>query len=268
MKNQLFLSMKMTKIFAGGGILFSAFLFSCANNDTEGPGVVVNSPTQNATVFTGSNLIIDADFTDNEALNQYKIDIHGEHDGHSHGKLNSIYPAFDTIIVGNFSGNTIGDIEVIVPIPDNIWPGPYHVMVYGLDQKGNETYQLIEVTVVDATDTVAPDVTVNLPVPNANIGSNITIDALISDKLSNLVTDGAIDQIHVMLHNTGTDEEFELGEYDSDGNFGGHYDEVTGQFQVTVNVPGTAAAGTYELEIIAVDMYFNTTVAAIDLIKP
>ncbi len=129
--------------------MVAAFAFiACSNDDadTENPQIVVNSPSDHAPYHMGDEIHFDAEFSDNVALKQIKIDIHfGE--GHDHKS------AFE----GNeWHWDTIADlsdrhqhVQFQIGIPQNTAPGEYHFIVFCTDEAGNESYVPMMIDIED-----------------------------------------------------------------------------------------------------------------------
>ncbi|MCX7769124.1 MAG: DUF4625 domain-containing protein, partial [Flavobacteriales bacterium] len=74
------------------GWFFSALFLlafeACSRRDRERPLIqLLNFPEDTIWLHTGDTLHLTLRFTDNEALAQYKIDIHDNLDGHNHPKV-------------------------------------------------------------------------------------------------------------------------------------------------------------------------------------
>jgi hypothetical protein len=242
----------------------TGLLASCAS-DTEKPVVTIHEPANNEIVEVGSEIHVDFEITDNDALKQFKIDIHGGHDGHTHGKLSAILPPFDTIIVENISGIAV-DRHIHIDVPTNAWPGPYHVIVYATDQSGNEGKAEADITIRNSIDVLAPVVTITSPSDGATLNNPFTVTATITDKLSDNITDGEIRMIEVKL--VKGNQEVSLGKFDEVSNFNNAFNQANGQFSRSFNLPSGISSGTWELEIEAYDSYFNHSHAHIDVIIP
>lgn len=252
----------ITKFLLSGSV--ALFMASCAA-DSEKPVVDIHEPVSNDIIEVGSTFHLDFSITDNDELNQFKIDIHGDHDGHTHGKLAEILPAFDTIVIENISGNAINR-HIDFTIPAGAWPGPYHITVYATDKSGNEGMSTVKVTVRNSIDILAPVVNITTPGNGSTLGSSFTVTATITDKLSDGTTDGEIRQIEVLL--VSGSQKFSLGKYDEVTNFSGAFNQTTGTFSRTFNLPSGISAGVWELEVEAYDSYFNTSHGHIEVIVP
>lgn len=137
--------MKFTHtVFTLLGILF--LTVSCSSDDDNGqdttpPVVSIIEPHDHDAFGTGDIMSIEINFSDNQALGSYKIEIHHD-DGHTHD-VESSQGEWSYIEEGTLSG-TDDTVLSEVEIPDfiNEMPieeGDYHFGVYALDAAGNET---------------------------------------------------------------------------------------------------------------------------------
>ncbi|MCX7745117.1 MAG: DUF4625 domain-containing protein [Flavobacteriales bacterium] len=252
----------ITKFILTGSV--ALFMASCAA-DSEKPVIDIHEPTENAIIEVGTEFHLDFTITDNDALNQFKVDIHGDHDGHTHGKLAEVFPAFDTIIIENISGNVV-DRHIDITIPTLVWPGPYHISVYATDISGNEGLATRTIIIRNSIDLLVPVVNITTPSNGATLSNTFTVNATISDKLSDGTTDGEIRQIEVLIIKGS--QKFSLGKYDEISNFSGAFNQATGQFSRSFNLPSGITSGTWELKVEAYDSYFNKSHGSIDVIVP
>lgn len=136
-------------LFAAICSLLSLSLSSCREADTTAPTIVVTEPAQNDTIEAGEELCIQVTFTDDVALNSYKINVHSNFNGHKHvqGRDNKSAAAtvdFETTLTSQMLGdsltgrNCFRDIDI--DIPENATPGNYHLLIYCTDLAGNEAY--------------------------------------------------------------------------------------------------------------------------------
>lgn len=167
---------------------------SCEKHDadTQKPVINISGPKENDTLYIGSEVHFEADFSDNVALKSYKIDIHSNFDGHSHKNIltdDSI--AFSFQKSWNFDeglkNSHIHHHEISIPNEINgkpLKPGAYHFMVYCTDAAGNENWTAIDVKIIESQDKTPPSFS-NLSAPNNNqifsSGQTISISGTISD---------------------------------------------------------------------------------------
>ncbi|NLO69858.1 MAG: DUF4625 domain-containing protein [Porphyromonadaceae bacterium] len=142
-------------------ILFG--ITSCKKDeiDVEKPVIQIVAPKDHAVLKIGDEhgVRLDMLLTDNEALSSYKINIHGNFEGHNHApKQRFKAPAENDSVQFEFtkvwtdiSGQksaTIHHHDILIPKEQNGKPikaGPYHFMVYCLDKAGNESYTAVDV---------------------------------------------------------------------------------------------------------------------------
>lgn len=255
------------------GFLYAALLsvgfFACGVDDLP-PNIQFPNDAIYTSKFMGDSIHVMINFTDNEALNQYKIDIHSNHDGHNHGKPQDVLEKWDTLIIGSLSG-TADAIDFYVPIPKGYLPGPYHFSVYCLDKNGNEAASNFPLILKDETDTIAPVVAVQSPQANAILASPFVVAANVSDMLSSGVAAAELNRVEVILENISSEIEFEVADYNAVqlGSSLLLYDPATGVLNLNnLSIPSGAAAGNYRLRLLVFDAYFNLGVAEIPVVLP
>lgn len=130
--------------------LVITLITSCHEADTTAPQILVTEPAQNDTIEAGDELCIQVTFTDDVALNSYKINIHPNFNGHKHAasKLSHENEAetidFETTVTSQMLNdsltgkNCFRDIDI--DIPSNATKGMYHLLIYCTDLAGNEAY--------------------------------------------------------------------------------------------------------------------------------
>ncbi len=125
-------------------ISFGFMACSDEETDTEKPLITLNNP-QNETYFhPGDEIDFDADFSDNVALKQIKIDIHIA-EGHEHkSAVEEGEWHWDTIV--DLSGQSMRQ-QFDIPVPLATEHGEYHFIVYATDEAGNESFQAILIDV-------------------------------------------------------------------------------------------------------------------------
>lgn len=116
-------------------MLGATVLSACTKNekDNEKPVITVTEPANNFTVSAGGEIHFEAEFTDNEALAQYSIDIHGA-EGHSHGKMASEWTSTQIVDISGTSKTVHEHIDVAVDADT----GDYHMVINCIDAAGNE----------------------------------------------------------------------------------------------------------------------------------
>lgn len=145
-------------------IIITAFnLIGCGTEevDVTPPTMVVNSYTPQPvedeicgslepTVFKltgGDQLSFNVVFSDDDALSQYKVDIHNNFDCHGHGGGNA--PSIPPPDVDNLTTdwsvleieNLFGisqSVERVFTVPENVTAGNYHYQIQVIDESGND----------------------------------------------------------------------------------------------------------------------------------
>lgn len=120
----------------------SMVLFTACKKDDEAPQIVVESPANETVVAPGSTFELEIDFTDNEELSEYDIDIH-EAGGHSHGKVAA---EWDAEFSGQLSG-TSEHVHLDISVPGDAEVAAYHIEVNCLDKEGNKGQEVVEIDV-------------------------------------------------------------------------------------------------------------------------
>ena len=129
-------------------------LTSCSSDD-EGdvtkPVINLIEPEDGATLTIGdeNGVHFEMEVSDDTALGSYKIDIHNNFDGHNHATRasdGSTTPFVFNKTYNDISGQrnaTVHHHDIVIPA--NATPGKYHLMVYLVDQAGNESYAAREI---------------------------------------------------------------------------------------------------------------------------
>ncbi len=239
---------------AAVGITFS----SCSKDeDTEKPNIEAVT-LESKWAAAGDEIGLDLVFTDNKGLKEYKIDIHDDFDGHSHGKTAS-YEKFETVVINQISGLSFDD-HVHIDVPANAMAGPYHVGVYVLDQDGNQSNTrtltvyitnsgMANINVTNMSETAEND---------ATPGSNVTLEGTITAGIGN------IEEIVVSIkkeddhsHGKVADGDDEIFEWDQD--FATPVASWDFADLGPIAIPANAN-GHYELEVWAKDVDGNIAV--------
>lgn len=160
-------------------------LTSCSkDSDEEAPKitqVLINgsAPSDHVHIDAGTTMTLEVRMTDNEALNQMKIDLHPNDDGHTHDEGESAEGGADgsweVLEIVNLSGSS-QTITRSFEVPVDI-RGEWHLGILAIDEEGNEADEffadldienaiipLIEVTAIngaapgDEVDAAAGDI--------------------------------------------------------------------------------------------------------------
>jgi len=160
---------------------------ACVKEKDKTPPLIseVSAPVMNDTLIAGQALLIKAKVTDNEALSQLKIEIHGASDGHSHGKSDP-YAYWQSMRIVNLSGTSI-DIHESFEIPQDAAAGIYHVILTGVDKAGNQSaFVEREVYVKNNDDLSQPEITLSSPAEGSvwTSGTDILVSGNLSDNIA------------------------------------------------------------------------------------
>jgi hypothetical protein len=220
------------------------FFYSCSNKDNTSPESVVLTPENLSTYIGGEDLYFSAVFSDNEALSEYKIDIHDAFDGHTHGKL--IAAPWSLILINKLEGSR-KEVELNISIPENVAAGPYHFMVYCVDMAGNQA-DFVERTIYlkNPEDTILPIVTVNTPQNSQQftLGTPIIVNGTAIDNKE-------LQKVEIKLRRLNASNFL----FNQNFNLTGEFDT----FEVEIPTTGISfTSGDYELYVIVYDKVFNT----------
>ncbi|MCH2198754.1 MAG: DUF4625 domain-containing protein [Flavobacteriales bacterium] len=138
--------MKINKILLA--LFIGVSLVACKEDtDEENPvisAVRINGATvtSNASIEAGTDMTLQINMTDNEELNQLKIDLHPNEDGHSHEEEGGEEAdgEWEVLSVINLEG-TSDSYSNTYSVPTNA-RGEWHLLVDVLDKEGNESSQV------------------------------------------------------------------------------------------------------------------------------
>jgi hypothetical protein len=137
-------------------IFYPVFLAICAiawngckeDSDTVRPVINLIEPAEGDTLQIGGEhgVHFEVEFSDNEALASYKVNIHPNFDGHTHAMRSSAETVdFEFEKSWTISGRNAAVHHHEIKIPEEATPGDYHLMVYCTDVAGNESYIAVNV---------------------------------------------------------------------------------------------------------------------------
>lgn len=242
--------MKYLNLLIVAALLMAVSFSSCKKDvDDEAP-IIVEFTVDNATVAAGNEIHADLDFSDNEGLKSYKIDIHDAFDGHTHGKTGTPWSYQETV---DISGKSFSDHKHI-DVPVDAASGPYHFIVTVLDEEGNQS----EFMEVDLTITNSSMPVIN--VTSLSETSETHVDLGTTLTLTGTITDGDdLDEIRIIVreahdHDHGgkvSDDALYENDIDLTGTSDVSYDLST--LTPTIDIPANAEEGDYELVIYASD---------------
>lgn len=121
--------------------------FSACNEDeadTTKPVITLDEPEDGDSLRIGESVHFECDFSDDEALGSYLIEIHNNFDGHGHKISSSQTRGEDTEAfyfkksydISNLRNTHVHHHDIV--IPENATPGAYHLIVYCTDAAGNQ----------------------------------------------------------------------------------------------------------------------------------
>lgn len=188
-------------------------------------------------VNTDSVLTIDLLFEDNQALSQYKIDIHQNFDCHVHERTTP----WQLLKIVDVEGKS-AEVTESFTIPSDASVGNYHFLVLCLDAAGNEAdFVEYDIKIENAVDQVPPTVELSQPATDTstvNRAEAFTLEGVIADNLS--LNNG---RWELYYYNTAGDEFTALQEFFSSSQ-GTEY-----ALNTTFTLPPTAANGLYRFEL-------------------
>ncbi|MDR2622785.1 MAG: DUF4625 domain-containing protein [Dysgonamonadaceae bacterium] len=126
-------------------------LNSCKeDSDVEKPVITLIEPAEGDALQIGGEhgVHFEAEFSDNEMLASYKVNIHPDFDDHTHARTRaSSEPTVDFEYEQSWtiSGKNASIHHHEITIPENATPGDYHLMVYCTDAAGNESHIAVDV---------------------------------------------------------------------------------------------------------------------------
>lgn len=200
-------------------------------------------------------------FKDNEALTQYKIDIHNNFDCHGHGggsAPNVIAPGVDnqttdwTVLdIQNISGVS-EQAEIVLNVPENVTAGNYHFHIQVIDEAGNDSpfTNFYSLKITNPQDNIAPTITVEEPATsNFTVikGSTINFKGSVTDDRS--LSDGGNGVLYLAYTDLSSGNTFATDIAVPFGNeVGTSYD-----FDLEYTVPLTLVEGEYRFSLGAND---------------
>lgn len=194
-------------------ILSAIFILaSCKKESEDSTKPLINSVKINGIVAdehemnAGETFTIEVSTSDNESLNQLKVNIHSADDGHSHDEASGEVDApnigvWSETQIFNISG-TSNTQSLTLDVPAVV-AGHWHVEVMLIDEQGNEALEYV---------TTLHVVNTNLPIMNvvsvpAAVDYEISIAPGETITLSGTITDDdGLDSGHVELENETTGE--------------------------------------------------------------
>lgn len=196
-------------------------LVACKDEkDNENPviaSVKINgeTPTDHVHLDAGTDFVLEVRTTDNEELNQLKIDLHPNEDGHSHDEVGGDEGAdgdWEVLEVLNLSGTSQTTTRTY-SIPETI-RGEWHLGISLLDAEGNEAadkfYEL------DMENEIIPNIEV-VSINGSVVEDEVEVEEGMNIDVAGTATDSdGLDEIHVHLEDEDGNELWEM-EYDANG---------------------------------------------------
>ena len=234
-------------------VLFFAGCSEDDDVDNQAPtisNVSLNGMTENIIIAAGTEIEFDAHFEDNVQLGQYRLNIHDNFDGHSHGR----------VLASNFSYSKTQDLEGTsqtvhehIPVPADATPGSYHFSILYFDADGNEGEpKFLQFEIVDAANQPLIEITSHDVLQEMEVepGSSIILAGKIEDP------DG-LEEVHVQLAEEH-DHDHEHGKIAEDPLFDQKLQlEGITSWELsnvgTIQIPEDASPGHYALNISATD---------------
>lgn len=224
----------------------TALLAACKKTDKEKPSFTISTPADSSVFVAGQTIPFVAAFADNEALSQYKIDIHDNFDGHSHEKY--IANIWTQIFIENINGTAFNENKSIL-VPDSTAAGWYHFLVTVVDEAGNQSETAFHnIYIQNSADTSRPQLTVNSPADGfaGTLGSPVAVNLDIADNEWVYIVKTQVKRPNSSNTLFQTNDTLDVS--------------PTANVVKEITTTGSAwSTGNYELTITTYDSYFNRT---------
>lgn len=257
-------------------------LFSCSGEaDITKPEIILQNfnkpPKQDficgfaddnvISVTGGETLTFEAIFSDNEALSQYKIDLHNNFDCHGHGsgatpgislpqsQGNTV--DWSLLIVQNISGKEVVE-NFRIKVPENVTAGVYHFTIQLIDESGNDasTTSIYSLKVGNPSDSIVPDLNIASPaIQNLTVkkGDVITFEGMVTDDRD--LSLGGNGMVFLSYLNKTSGNVFSTNTYKV---FSESYGK-SASFNLSYTVPNTLITGNYTYSLVAFDGVRNVS---------
>ena len=263
-------------------LVLIAALFSCSSEaDITKPEIILQNfnkpPKQDVicgfeddnviAVTGGDKLKFEAIFSDNEALSQYKIDLHNNFDCHGHGSgatpgiflppTSGDTEDWTLLIIKNISGKEVIE-NFEISVPENVTAGVYHFIIQLIDESGNDasTTSIYSLKVSSPTDNMLPELLIKSPT-NSSItvqkGDVITFEGTVNDD-RNLGL-GGNGMIFLSYLNKTSGNVFSTNTY----KVFGVADGKSSSFNLSYTIPNTLVTGNYTYSLVAFDGVRNVS---------
>jgi hypothetical protein len=210
-------------------------------------------------VRSNETLTLEVRFSDNEALSQYKVDIHNSFDCHGHARISGPQDEateWNLLELEDLSGTEHIQTFELTP-PANPAAGLYHFQIQVIDEVGNDEpfAGLFDLVLLNAGDEQAPVLTVTAPDPMPATlarGTAFSISGELTDNMP--LGDGGFAKIELAYIREANGNEFtgELLEFESSAG-------TNESFTINWTVPSSIQPGPYELVLKATDAVNNAT---------
>lgn len=246
--------------------LISGLLLACSDDeDVDNSPPVVSKVTLNGqatgiSVNPGTTMVLEAVFEDDIELGEYKIDIHNNFDGHSHGRTKAPFFFSKSYTLTGTSETVQQELH----IPEGSTPGEYHFQLQYIDAAGNEgEIVVMEFEIADPAN--QPTLTITSPdmsrVLDVAAGKNIIVAGTAADP------DG-LAEVHILIQQEEVHNHGRLGQGEASSIFALEIPlkgESTWTFHETITVPAEVSPGHYELSIAAEDLAGYRKIVAAEL---
>ena len=235
--------------FLAGVAAFS--LSSCSKDSADKAKPLIEvlaplSPNGEIEAYAGQPLPISIKFVDNVDLKEYKLDIHDDFDGHTHGRVS--YEPWSYLEIDALAGN-LKTLTKDIQIPTTAAAGKYHLIINCVDKAGNQAeFVEIDLLIKNPDDEQNPTVTVfppnNVSTININLGQTLTFAGVANDNKR-------LRKMEVHMHYEPTDAEI----FHTDTTF---VDSVSNfPFSYAIPVTNSMPTGDYNIEVKLEDAVYN-----------
>lgn len=209
----------------------------------------------------GDSFIFDVIFEDNEALSQYKIDIHNNFDCHGHGGGSApsiTVPGIENqtidwteLIIRDLSGTSM-PINGMLHVPENVTAGNYHFHLQVVDESGNDSpsTNFFSMKITNSLDKEIPEIIVDEPMLNTftvQKGENIRFKGQVKDSRS--LSDGGNGILYLAYTDLSSGNSFSSDQiFTFDESVDTLYD-----FDFDYTIPQTLVTGNYRFSLGAND---------------
>ena len=136
-------------------------------------------------VASGDSLFYEVIFKDDQALSQYKIDIHQNFDCHGHARSTEDWTLLE---IQDISGTEV-PVSGYLKVPSDVTAGNYHFQIQVVDEAGNDDplSNIYAIVVTNKRDTIAPELAISAPAAgtfSAKKGDLLTFTGLATDNYS------------------------------------------------------------------------------------